>query len=268
MQKVLDTLIEAATDIGLNILYSIVILIAGYKLIRIFIRIITNSKGYKSIEPGAQSFIRSILSIGLKALLFITVISVLGVPLTSVVTVLASIGLAIGLALQGALSNFTGGLMILIFKPFKVGDYIESQSVAGAVKEITVFYTILRTFDNKIVTLPNGSMTNASITNFSVEKTRRVDLAFSTAYNADIDAVKSALQEIAAQHPSVLKEPLPLARLKTHGDSALEFVMRVWCKTEDYWSVFFDLTESVKKRFDELGIEIPYPQLDVHINNT
>lgn len=263
----IDYITSAGLSVGMKVLYSLIILIVGLKLISFSVKFITNSKGFKKIDPTVQSFFKSFTSIGLKVLLLIIVASTLGVELTSVMAILASAGLAVGLALQGALSNIAGGLIILVFKPFKVGDYIETQSLSGTVKEITIFYTILATPDNKRITLPNGSMTNASITNFSAEKTRRVDLTFSTSYDADIELVKSILIKLAENHPMVLKEPKPMSRLASHGDSALNYILRVWCDNSNYWTVFYDLTEEVKKEFDRQGIEIPYPQLDVHMSD-
>ena len=180
---------------------------------------------------------------------------------------LASCGVAIGLALQGSLSNFAGGLMILFFKPFKVGDFIEASGESGVVTEITVVYTVLTTPDNKRVTIPNGSLTNSVIENYSAEPLRRVDLTFSTDYGCDIDMVKTVIGKLVEEHPLALAEPEPFVRLSAHGDSALTYAVRVWCKSEDYWTVHFDLTESVKKAFDQHDISIPYPQMDVHIKN-
>ncbi|NLP13503.1 MAG: mechanosensitive ion channel [Clostridium sp.] len=261
----IDYVASVGLSVGMKVLYSAIILIVGLKLIGFFVKFITNSKGFQKIDSTVQSFIKSFTSIGLKVLLLIIVASTLGVELTSVMALLASAGLAVGLALQGALSNIAGGLIILIFKPFRVGDYIETQSLSGTVKEITVFYTILATPDNKRITLPNGSMTNASITNFSVEETRRVDLTFSAPYSVDIELVKNILLKLAENHPMVLKEPKPMSRLASHGDSALEYRLRVWCNNADYWTVLYDLTEGVKKEFDQQGIIIPYRQIDVHV---
>jgi small conductance mechanosensitive channel len=267
MERYLQLIIDYVTSVGLKVLYSVVILGVGLYLIKYFIKFIANLKGFHKIDLTAQSFIKSFVSIGLKVILIIIVVSILGVPLSSVVALLASAGLAIGLALQGALSNIAGGLIILIFKPFKVGDYIETQSLSGTVKEITVFYTILATPDNKRITLPNGSLTNASITNFSAEMTRRVDLTFSAPYSVDIESVKNILLMLAENHPLILKQPKPMSRLASHGDSALNYVLRVWCNNSDYWTVFYDLTEGVKKEFDKQGIAIPYPQMDIHMSN-
>ena len=263
--KFLAIAVEYITTMGVRILGSLALLIIGFKLIKIFVRFITRSKWYGKIEPGAQSFIKSFLKITLKIILVITIAAILGVPMTSVVALTASAGLAIGLALQGALGNLAGGLMILIFKPFKVGDYIDTHNDQGTVEEINIFYTVLKTFDSKIITMPNGELTNTSIINYSKEKLRRVDFEFTVAYNTDIDKVKQILLDISNRHELILKDPPVFARLSKHGDSALVFVLRVWCEAADYWAIYFDIMESVKIEFDKAAIEIPYPQLDVHM---
>jgi len=192
---------------------------------------------------------------------------ILGVPVTSFITILASCGVAIGLALQGSLSNFAGGLMILFFKPFKVGDYIEAAGESGTVSEISVVYTVLLTPDNKKITIPNGTLTNSVIENYSSEATRRVDFTFNTGYECDIEKVKELILKIISEHPAALKEPEPFVRLSAHGESSLTYSARVWCNSEDYWNLYFDTIEAVKNAFDENKISIPYPQIDVHVNN-
>lgn len=265
MDKLLEKGLEYLATMGVRILGSIILIVFGFKLIKIFVRFITRSKWYGKIEPGAQTFIKSFLKITLKVILIITVAGILGVPMTSMVALIASAGLAIGFALQGALGNLAGGLMILIFKPFKVGDHIDTHTDVGIVKEINVFYTVLKTFDSRIITLPNGTLTNTAIINFSMEKQRRVDFEFTVSYNSDIEQVKGILSGIAEKHELVLEDPPVFTRLKQYGDSALIFVLRAWCEAQDYWTVYFDVTESVKKEFDLAGIEIPYPQMDVHM---
>ena len=265
LDKILGLGVEYITTMGVRIMGSVVLLIGGFKLIKLFVRFITRSKWYGKIEPGAQSFIKSFLKVTLKIILIVTIAAILGIPMTSMVALLASAGLAIGLALQGALSNLAGGLMILIFKPFKVGDYIDTHTDQGTVEEINIFYTVLKTFDSKIITMPNGELTNTSIVNYSKEKLRRVDFEFTVAYDSDIDKVKEILLAIADSHELALKDPPVFARLSRHGDSALVFVLRIWCEAADYWTIYFDVMESVKKEFDKAKIEIPYPQMDVHM---
>lgn len=263
--KILEKLVEIGSTYGIKLIVALVVLIGGIKLIKALTKWLRKSPKMEKVEPSLHSFLISFSKILLYILLIITVAMILGIPATSFITILASCGVAIGLALQGSLSNFAGGIMILLFKPFKVGDFIEANGESGTVEEITVVYTVLLTPDNKRVTIPNGTLTNSVIENYSAEKTRRVDLKFSTAYSADIDTVKSVLTKVAESHPLALKDPAPMVRLSEHSDSALTYTVRVWCKNEDYWDVYFDITEKVKKAFDENGIEIPYPQLDVHM---
>ncbi|MBR5525110.1 MAG: mechanosensitive ion channel [Clostridia bacterium] len=266
-QNVLDSLIELATSWGLKLLGALVVLVVGLRLIGWLKKWLQTSPKLDKLDSGLRSFLISFSGIVLYAVLFITIAMVLGVPATSFITILASCGVAIGLALQGSLSNFAGGLMILFFRPFKVGDFIEASGESGTVTEITVVYTVLTTPDNKRVTIPNGALTNSVIENYSAEPLRRVDLTFSTGYDCDIEQVKSVIGKLVAEHPLALTEPEPFVRLSAHGDSALTYAVRIWTKSEDYWTVYFDMTEGVKKAFDQNGISIPYPQMDVHVKN-
>ncbi|MDD3298666.1 MAG: mechanosensitive ion channel, partial [Firmicutes bacterium] len=203
----------------------------------------------------------------LKALLVVAIISILGIETTSFVALFGAAGLAVGLAFQGSLSNFAGGVLILVTKPFKVGDYIEANGHSGTVEAIQILYTDLVTVDNKVIRIPNGSLSNASITNYSEKDTRRVDFQFGAGYEADPAKVVRVLTDIVANHPQALKEPEPFVRMSEHGDSAVIYTVRVWVKAADYWTVHFDVIEKVKQRFDEEGLSIPYPQMDVHVNN-
>lgn len=265
--KILTTLMEFATSWGIKLLVAIAILILGVKLIKAFTKWLKKSPKLDKIDQSLHSFLISFSKILLYTVLIITVAMILGVPATSFITILASCGVAIGLALQGSLSNFAGGIMILLFKPFKVGDYIEAGTDSGTVEEISVVYTVLLTPDNKRVTIPNGTLTNSVIKNYSAEKTRRVDLTFTTSYDADITKVKEILTDVAKSHPKALSEPEPFVRLSQHSDSALTYTVRIWCESADYWEVYFDTTEKVKEAFDKNSIEIPYPQVDVHVKN-
>lgn len=265
-EDLLSKLIDFGTSFGLKLIGAIIVFIVGRKLIKWIKKWITTSKKLDNLDAGVRTFVSSFASVALMAILLITVAMILGIPTTSFITALASCGVAIGLALQGSLSNLAGGIMILLFKPFKVGDYIETTDAEGTVSNITIMYTILCTADNKIITIPNGTLTNNVIENFSSVENRRVDLVFTTDYNCNIDEVKSILINIVNSHKLVLKDPEPFARLSAHGDNALEFTVRAWCKTDDYWDVRFDLLEEVKKEFDKNNISIPYPQLDVHLD--
>ena len=216
-------------------------------------------------EASLNAFLVSLIRIALQIILIVTVASMLGLEITTLIALLTSVAFAVGLALQGSLANFAGGVLILILKPFKVGDYIEAAGHAGTVKEIQLFYTILHTPDNKKIIIPNASLSNNSAVNFTANDTRRVDFKFGVGYGDDIQKVKDVLGKIAAEHELIFKEPAPQIVLGEHGDSAIVFFFRVWCKTEDYWNIYFDLLEKVKLKFDEAGINIPYPQLDVHL---
>lgn len=267
-EKITEFLFEFATTWGTKLLGAIIIFIVGIKGIAWLTKWIKTAPKLDRLDNSLRSFLVSFSNIALYALLIITVAMILGVPATSFITILASCGVAIGLALQGSLSNFAGGLMILFFKPFKVGDYIEASGETGTVVEISVVYTVILSDDNKRITIPNGTLTNSVIENYSAEENRRVDLVFTAGYDCDVEKVKNVISEVVKAHPLGLKDPEPFIRLAEHSDSALTYKVRVWCKTADYWTVYFDITEAVKVAFDKNNIEIPYPQLDVNINNT
>ena len=264
--KLIDTVMEMGASFGLKIIEAIIVLLVGLKMVKIVKKFLRKSPKLDKMDAGLRSFLGSAASILLYALIIITVAMILGVPVTSFITILASCGVAVGLALQGSLSNLAGGIMLLLFKPFKIGDYIEAAGEAGTVTEISVMYTEIITFDNKRITIPNGSLTNSVIENYSSEDTRRVDLTFNTSYANDVDTVKAVIMKVVENHPAILKTPEPFVRLSAHKDSSLEYAVRVWCKSADYWDVYFDLMEMVKKAFDENGVQIPYPQVDIHID--
>jgi len=266
MNELLKELYSFFLDAGLKLIYAIISLIIGLKLIKVLCKLIKKTKGFNKLDPGVQTFIDSFANLALKAVLIITVAAIIGIPMTSMIAVLGSAGVAIGLALQGSLSNLAGGLMLLIFKPFKVGDYIQSGSDAGTVRSISILYTELLTTDNCKIVIPNGSISNAVIKDYSSENTRRVDFEVGVSYNSDIDTVKELLLGLAEENDLIFKEPAPVCYLKSHGDSALIFTYRCWTRSEDYWKVFFKMNEDIKKTFDANGIEIPFPQLDVHLD--
>ena len=266
-EAVMKYLFDVLASIGTKLIVSLIVLIIGRKIIKFIAKWIKTSHKMEKTDAGVRTFLSSFANVGLNILLFITIAMILGVPTTSFITALASCGVAIGLALQGSLGNLAGGIMILVFKPFEVGNYITTPDAAGTVTKITIMYTFLTTPDNKIITIPNGTLTNSVVENYSSVETRRVDLKFTTSYDSDVEKVKKILMDIILKHNKILSEPEPFARLTMHGESGLEYTVRVWCRTEDYWTVNFDLVEAVKKAFDENGITIPYPQMDVHIDN-
>ena len=251
----------------LSVLAALLILFVGLKLIRWLVSHFKKSRAAKRLDPTVLSFLVSVLNIGAILLLAVLIASVVGVSSASIVAVLGSVSLAIGLALQGSLANFAGGVMILLFKPFVIGDYIELKTgETGTVTDISIFYTTLLTMDNRRLVIPNGAVSNASVTNYTAMPQRRVDLEFSVAYDSDAALVKRLILETAAQDPRIQKDPAPFARMTRMDASALVFTFRGWCETGDYWEVYFDLCERVKAAFDANGVAIPFPQMDVHVN--
>ena len=266
MENAVQKIIEGLVELGFKIIGLILIIVIGLRLVKILLKFINKLKGFSKLEKSVQTFIVSFIGIVLKALVFITALAYIGIPMTSILTVFGTATLAVGLSLQGGLTNMMGGILILIFKPFVVGDYIETHTDSGTVEEITIFYTILKTPDNKKVVIPNGPLSNEPITNYSAQDKRRLDLEFSVSYDTDIDKVKDLLTKILKEEENVLKDEDLFARLSSHGDNALIFTARAWVKTENYWPTKFNLLEKVKKEFDKNKIQIPYPQLDVHLD--
>lgn len=267
--KIFDTVVnkvgEYLADAGINLVLSLILLIVGWKLINLLSKKMKEGKIFGKMEPTARSFIRSALTIVLKILLIITIAAILGVPMTSMVAVITSCGLAIGLALQGSLSNIAGGFILTAFKPFVVGDYIKSGEFEGTVKAINIFYTKIVTVDNKIIVIPNSKVSDSALIDYNAFDTRRVDIDISAAYSEDSDVVKKALLDIANENDRIEKDPAPVAVITSFDDSAVSYQLRVWTRTEDYWDVKFAVTERIKKVFDERNIQIPFPQMDVHI---
>ncbi len=264
----LNTITEMVISYGSRILLSIIVLILGFKVIKKFVSVITGRLEKAEVEKSLGSFLSSVISVLLKVVLIITVASMLGVEVTTFVALIASIGFALGLALQGSLANFAGGVLILTLKPFKVGDYIEAGGYGGTVHDIQIFYTILNTPDNKKIIIPNANLSNNSAINYSAYDTRRIDFTFGVGYDSDIQKVKEVLQKIADDHELIFNDPPPQTVLAEHGDSALIFYFRVWCYAENYWPLYFELHEKVKVAFDKEGINIPYPQMDVHMQKS
>jgi small conductance mechanosensitive channel len=265
IEKILDQLVTFVTGYGLKLVGSLVLLVVCWKLIGTLAKFIGKNKHFDKIDAGAKGFLITFVSVVLKVVLVLTVAANLGVPMTNVVAIVGSCGLAVGLALQGSLANFAGGIMLLIFRPFRVGNYIESSGKEGTVKEVSLLSTTLTTADNKDIVIPNGNLMNSIITNYSAEKTRRVDLEVNVSYSADTERVKKVLLVLAEKHELVLSDPAPVARMTKHGDSSLVFALRAWCLSENYWTVRFDLLEQIKEAFDKLEITIPYPQMEVRI---
>lgn len=251
--------IEFATEYGLKIVGAIIIYIIGSWLISKLMKGAQKIMEKRELEISLQKFLLNLLKWTLQILLVLAILAKLGVETTSFAAILAAAGLAVGMALQGSLSNFAGGVLIMIFKPFKVGDLIEAQGEIGVVKEIEIFTTKLIGITNREIIIPNGTLSNGNIINYSTEGTRRVDLVFGVSYDSDIKQTKEVLMNVLTSNPKVLKDPAPTVNVLELADSSVNFAVRPWCATADYWDVYFGTTESVKLALDQAGIEIPYP---------
>lgn len=261
---------QTVTDMFLlympKVALAAVVLLVGFWLIKKVLGLLDAAMLRKDVEPTLKNFLLSLSGVLLKALLIISAASMVGIETTSFIAILGAAGLAVGLALQGSLANFAGGVLLLLFKPYKVGDFIETQGHAGTVKSIQIFTTVLKTPDNKTIIIPNGPIANSSLTNFSTETTRRVDMVFGIGYGDDIDKAKSILGRVIDQDARILKDPAAAVLLSELADSSVNFSVRVWVNAADYWGVYFDMHESVKKAFDAEGVSIPFPQQDVHMH--
>ena len=257
MQAIITNLAAMATAAGGKIILALLVLIIGNILIKSVLKFLGKSKMMDKIEGTVRTFILSFLKAGLYAILAISIIGIMGVPMASVVAVLASAGVAIGLALQGALSNLAGGIMLMIFKPFHQGDYVSAAGVEGVVKEVTLFYTVILTLDNKRITVPNGSLMNANITDYSAEELRRVDLQFACAKSESPAKIQDMMIAAMKAKPKVLSDPEPFARISGGTNEAMEFTVRAWCKSDDYWDVYFDLTQKITEYMAENGVKAP-----------
>ena len=267
LETLWQTVLKYLTTFGVHILEAAAVVFIGLKLARWLSRKVGSARAFDRLDTNLRSFLQSSVSIGMCVVLVIVVCSILGIDTASLITVLASCGVAIGLAMQGALSNVAGGLMIMLLHPFHVNDYVDVAGTSGTVVGIGVFSTTLHTVDNKKIIVPNGSITSATIVNYTTNGRRRVDMTFSAGYDVPVDRVKSVIAEVVNAHPLVLREPdPPFIRLSEQGDSALTYTVRVWTKTADYWTVHFDLLEQMTVAFREKGITIPYPQMDVHVS--
>lgn len=266
-----DSLFERLTDwsieIGKSILGAILIYIIGRFIIKQINRLVSKILEKRKFEISVQTFLKSLLSLLLNLILAFAIIAKLGVETTSFAAILASAGVAIGMALSGNLSNFAGGLIILVFKPFKVGDYIDGQNASGTVKEIQIFHTILSTVDNKIIYVPNGSLSSNAIVNYSKQETRRAEWVFGVEYGEDFERVKAVLERIIAADERILQTPAPFIGLGSLSASSVDVKVRVWTKSSDYWDVVFDMNRVVYETFNKEGIGFPFPQLTVHQAN-
>ncbi len=251
---------------SIQIVLAIVIFVIGKAIAKAVAKLIEKSLKHKKVDKAVSGFISSITYSILLVAVVLMALGQVGVETTSFIAVLGAAGLAIGLALKDSLSNFASGVLIIILKPFRSGDFVEAGGVSGVVEKIEIFSTLFKTGDNKVVIVPNSSITSGAITNYSAEKTRRVDMIIGVGYDADLKVTKKLLTDIVTSHEKVLKEPAPTIAVSELADSSVNFVVRPWAATADFWAVKFDLTEQIKIALDEAGINIPYPQMDVHLH--
>lgn len=268
MDVFLSKIIDLATSLGSRILTAIVVFLIGRWIVKKLNRIVLSIMEKKQVEASLFSFTKSLVSITLNFILIIVIIGVLGIETSSFIALFASAGVAIGMALSGTLQNFAGGIMILIFKPFKVGDVLEAQGQTGTVKEIQIFNTIISTPDNKIIIIPNGGLSTGIIKNYSKEPTRRVDWEFGIAYGDSYEKAKAVIERLLKADSRILSSPTYFIALNSLGESSVNIVVRAWVNAEDYWNVFFSMNEKVYKTFAEENLNIPFPQLDVHLKTS
>ncbi|MFH2094800.1 MAG: mechanosensitive ion channel domain-containing protein [Bacteroidota bacterium] len=259
---------DAIVNYGPRLILAILTLIIGLYVIRLIVRAFTRVMTKRGVDESLKPFLRSLSSIGLKIMLIVSVMGMVGIEMTSFIAVLGAAGLAVGMALSGTLQNFAGGVIILAFKPFKAGDYVDAQGHAGTIKEIQIFNTIMVTPDNKTIIIPNGGLSTGSMTNYSKEALRRVDWTFGIAYGDNLATAKKVLTDLIEADARILKEPAPFISISALADNSVNLVVRVWAKTSDYWDIFFDMNEKVYVAFPESGLNIPFPQMDVHLHQS
>ena len=264
VSKFFEQLCLWGLDAAQSILGAIIIYIVGRYIINLIKRLMNAMMERRKMDTTIRSFLSSFINILLTILLLITVVSTLGVNTTSFAALLASAGVAVGMALSGNLQNLAGGIVILLFKPYKVGHYISAQGIEGVVKEIQIFHTIVTTVDNKEVYVPNGALSSGTVVNYSANPLRRVDLTFSVEYGIDVNMVRNVLLGVASRDDRILREPTPFVALAELSDSSIDFVVRLWVDAANYWDVFFDMKENVYAEFNKQGISFPFPQLTVH----
>lgn len=270
MNENIQALIEKAPEVivtyGIKILLAIVVYVVGKWVAKTITTLLQKGMKARNVDPTIVSFTKNIVYYAVLTVVIIAALGQLGVQTASFVAVIGAAGLAVGFALQGSLSNFAAGVLLILFRPFKLGDFVEAGGAAGVIKEISIFSTIMTTPDNKTITISNSSIMGGNIINFSTQPKRRVDFVVGVSYSADIDKVKTELEAIAKDDERILQEDGFTIGLAELGDSSVNFAFRIWTKTENYWPLYFATNEKIKKRFDEVGIEIPFPQMDVHLS--
>jgi small conductance mechanosensitive channel len=265
--EVLTMIQTTGVDLAINVITAIVIFFVGKWVVALVIKGLMKAMQKGDVDTTLRRFIANLARMVLMLFVIIAAINALGVQTASLIALIGAAGLAVGLALQGSLSNFAAGVLIVLFRPYKVGDWIEGGGVSGSVEEVQILTTVLKTGDNKRVIIPNSQIMGSTITNYSANDTRRVDLVVGVSYSDDLDKVRKELEALVAADDRILDDPAVTIAVSELADSSVNFVLRPWVKTADYWGVYFDLTEAIKKRFDEVGISIPFPQQDVYLHN-
>jgi small conductance mechanosensitive channel len=253
-------------DFGLNLVKAIIIFYVGKMIVGLLVRGMRKVMRRQKIDTTLETFVSNLVRMVLMVIVVIAAIGALGIQTTSFIAIFGAAGLAVGLALQGSLSNFASGVLIVLFRPYRVGDFVEAAGISGAVVEVQILTTVLKTGDNKQIIVPNGQIMDIIITNYSANDTRRVDMVIGVSYDDDLDKVRATLEELVAAEDRILDDPACMIAVSELADSSVNFVIRPWVKTSDYWGVMFDMTEAIKKRFDKEGIAFPFPQQDVHLH--
>jgi small conductance mechanosensitive channel len=265
-QEIMDKMAEMALEYGPRLIGAIVVWIVGVLIIKVISKGFSKMLDKRETDDTLKPFLKGIVSTLLKIMLVISVLGMIGIEMTSFIAILGALGLAVGLALSGTLQNFAGGVILLIFKPFKVGDLIDAQGYTGSVSEIQIFNTILKTPDNKTIIVPNGGLSTSAMTNYSTEETRRVDWTIGIGYGDNANKAKQVIKKLCDEDSRILKDPEAFIAVSELADSSVNFTVRAWVKSEDYWGVFFDMNKNVYEVFDKEGLNIPYPQMDIHVH--
>ncbi|MCH8569320.1 MAG: mechanosensitive ion channel [Balneolales bacterium] len=265
VQALYDTAIEYGISFGTNLLIGLLVFFAGLKVIKVLLKVVESAMEKYEFEPSLQTFLGSVLNFIMKLILFVFVAGIFGLETTTFIALLGAAGLAIGLALQGSLSNFAGGVIILVFKPYRVNDVIQWGDDVGLVEEINILYTRMRLFDFRMVTIPNGQLANSKVINYTEKEQRRVEMKVGISYSSSIPKAREVVLDIINKDERVLPEPAPVVVFTNFGDSSLDLSIRAWTKTADYWPFYWETMEKIKAGFDQNGISIPFPQRDVHL---
>ena len=262
-----DKGVDLGLDLGIKVATALAIFLVGKFVVRLVVGAIATIMQKQEVDKTLETFICNLVRTALMIVVVIAAIGAIGIQTTSFIAIFGAAGLAVGLALQGSLSNFASGVLIVLFRPYRVGDWVEAAGISGSVEQVQILTTILKTGDNKQIIVPNSQIMDSIITNYSANDTRRVDMVVGVSYGDDLDKVRKTLEDLLANEDRILPEPAPTIAVSALADSSVNFVVRPWVKTSDYWGVMFDMTEAIKKRFDKEGISFPFPQQDVHLYN-